>query len=149
MLWLYRNSSLVASLWRKCDGAHRGQTQKAAHIQLHQAKNEQPEGEKLQSRAAWIHMNFIESFDCHLRVIRPVLIAKSKGERFEVQQVETQERRRSARKHYIDSQPPKMRRNRLKSDLSIKREKCRDFFESSPLRYIPDSLRGGCYRKLP
>ena len=73
-----------------------------------------------------------------LRVIRPVLIAKSKGERsFEVHQVEPQERRRSARKHYVDSQPPKMRRNRPESGLFIKREAWRALFASCPLRYIP------------
>ena len=61
-----------------------------------------------------------------LEVIRPGLIAKSKGERsFEVHEEEqpAQERRRFARKHYLDSQPPKMRRDRPERDLSIKREK--------------------------
>ena len=73
-----------------------------------------------------------------LEVIRPVLIAKSKGERsFEVHQVEPEERRRSARRHYVDSQPPKMRRNWPESDLFIKREACRPLFASCPLRYIP------------
>ena len=119
-------------------GAHRVQRQKAVHIQLHQAKNEQPQGEKLQNRVAWIDTNFIESFDCHLIVLRPVLIAKSKGERsFEVHQVEPQERRRSARKHFVDSQPPKIRRNMLESHLSIKHETWRALFVSFPLRYIP------------
>ena len=88
MLWLYLKFSIgCGPSRRKCDGAHRGQRQKAVHIQLHQAKNEQPQGEKLQNRAAWIDPSFIKSFDCRLRVIMPLLIAKSKGERsFEVHQ---------------------------------------------------------------
>ena len=53
MLWLYRNSSLVASLFDvnamvRIADKHK----KPVHLQLHQAKNEQPEGEKLQDRAA-------------------------------------------------------------------------------------------------
>ena len=147
MLWFYLNSPLVASIFDvcKCDGKHCGKTQKAVDIQLHQAKNEQPQGEKLQNRASNIDTNPIESFDCHLGVIRPALIAKSKGERsFEVHQVEPQERRRSSRRHDVDSQPPKMRRNRPESDLSTKQENdgpCLSHF------LFGTYLRGWCYRK--
>ena len=115
-------------------------------IQSHQAKNEQPQGEKLQNRAAWLDTSFIESFDCHLRVIRPVLKSKSKGERsYEVHRPPSKtpkEHRRSARKYYVDSRPPKMRRNQPESHLSIKHETWRGLFVSSPLRYIPQRHAG-------
>ena len=97
-----------------------------------------PGGEWATTRREVTESSGIESFDCSHRVIRSVLIAKSKGERsFEVHQVEPEERRRSARRHYVDSQPPKMRRNWPESDLFIKREACRPLFASCPLRYIP------------
>ena len=54
MLKFYLNSPLVPSLFdvnAMVNGAHRGQTQNAVHIQLHKAKNEQPQGETLQNGA--------------------------------------------------------------------------------------------------